>query len=196
MRRWNAVISGLILILFLVHAIAGGYQLLGIIPGGQTTLEYLAWAMAALIAVHLVLGCILTAQTLRSCKKAGVSYFRENQLFWIRRISGFVILLLIAYHIAVFWATGTSPFRLHDFGGVELAGSLLLIAALVLHVLCNIRPLVIALGAAVTGKLWKDLLVVLAAVLLFCTLSFLFYYFRWNLLWNAETLWKWNSLWQ
>ena len=79
MRRWNARISAAILVLLVLHVIAGSFQLWGLLPGGKLWLTVLAWTMTALIGVHAVIGCILTAQTLRAVKRSGVQYFRENR---------------------------------------------------------------------------------------------------------------------
>jgi hypothetical protein len=171
--------------LLLLHGIAGGFQLMGLIPGGSALLEVLAWLMLALLAVHIVIGVVLTAKTLRSSAKAGAVYVRENALFWVRRLSGFALALLLLLHLLVFVRTGTGVFRLHDFGARELLGQLLLLGALAIHLLCDIKPLAIALGLHGGKGYGRDILLILAVVLVFCALAFVIYYLRWNVLWRA-----------
>ena len=185
MRKLNAVISGLILALFLVHGIAGGFQLMGWIPGGSRILKVLARAMVTLICVHSVIGIKLTADTLRLQRKSGAAYGRENRLFWIRRISGFAVFWFIFLHMAVFLGKDGGMVRLSYFGTVELVSHLLLAAALLVHLITNIRPLLIAFGIAGGRNYLKDILFVLSVVLLFTAAAFVVYYLRWNVLWRV-----------
>lgn len=71
MRKANALLSMGILVLFLIHAVLGRFQLSGILPGGSRILMILAWLMTVLIVVHTVLGCIMTVQTLSAQKEDG-----------------------------------------------------------------------------------------------------------------------------
>jgi hypothetical protein len=184
MRKVNAIISMGIIVLFLAHGVGGSFQLMGIIPGGSTFLEILTWCMAVLILVHTVIGIILTIHTLRISQKTGVSYLKENALFWIRRISGFVLMLLVSLHLTVFMQTGEGVFRLNYFGISELVGQVLMLSALAVHLLCNIKPVSIALGLYGESGYIRDILLILSAMLVFCALAFVIYYLRWNVLWR------------
>lgn len=182
MRKANAILSMGILVLFLIHAIAGGFQLAGILPGGSALLEWLAWLMIALIAAHTVIGIKLTADTLAAAKRSGTAYYRENRLFWLRRVSGLAIMVFIVFHIMIFLGSRGGVFRLHLFAGAELTSQILLVLSVAVHVLTNIRPLMIALGARGYKEFFTDILVILSAVLLFCGLAFIVYYLRWNVI--------------
>jgi hypothetical protein len=171
--------------LLLLHGIAGGFQLMGLIPGGSAWLEVLAWLMLALLAVHMVIGALLTARTLRLSAKAGAAYVRDNALFWVRRLSGFTLALLLLLHLLIFVRTGTGVFRLHDFGAQELVGQLLLLGALAVHLLCDVKPLAIALGLHSGRGYGRDILLILAVIMAFCALAFVIYYLRWNVLWRV-----------
>ncbi|MCR4891591.1 MAG: pilus assembly protein PilX [Lachnospiraceae bacterium] len=179
MRKWNAIISMVILLLFLVHMIAGIFQLTGIIAGGSRVLSIMAWVMTALIGVHTVIGCILTYSTLRSMKRAGVSYFRENQIFWARRISGFAILFFILSHILLFMGKNGAVYRPNLFTGPALAGQILLVLSVAVHVISNVRPLLISLGMPSLKKFAPDILVVLSILLFLSGIAFVIYYLRW-----------------
>ena len=102
MRKWNAILTAAILVLFLLHGILGGFQLLGL---GSTALKAVAWINVGLILLHTLLGCKLTFDSLRVWKKTGVGYFRENKLFWTRRIRGIAIMILLAFHLLAFSST-------------------------------------------------------------------------------------------
>jgi hypothetical protein len=187
LRKTNALISIGLVVLLLLHAIAGGFQLMGLIPGGSSLLEALAWLMLALLAGHMVIGVILTAQTLHTSAKAGAAYVRVNALFWVRRLSGFALALLLLLHLLLFVQTGTGVFRLHDFGPQELLGQLLLLMTLAIHLMCDIRPLAIALGLHSGRGFGRDILLILAVVMAFCALAFVVYYLRWNVWWRVGT---------
>lgn len=185
MRKINATVSALIMLLFLLHAVAGAFQLAGIIPGGMKAIQGMAWLLVLLLVVHVIIGAVLTIQSIRISRKAGVFYWRENQQFWIRRISGFALMALIFYHLLIFGQINSGGFRLHDFGTAELVGHILLVLSLVVHVLSNIKPLMLSFGAYGIRAYFKDILFVLSVVLLVAAVSFVIYYLRWNVWWRG-----------
>jgi succinate dehydrogenase hydrophobic anchor subunit len=174
----------MIILLLLVHGIAGSFQMVGIISGGSVLLKVLTWIMFSMIVVHMVIGVVFTIQTLKASRKTGVYYFRENILFWIRRISGFVLILLVALHLIVFVETGNAVFRLGYFGVPQLIFQVLMLLALALHLLSNIKPLAIAMGLYSGKGYSRDVLLILAIVLMFCAVAFVVYYLRWAILWK------------
>lgn len=177
MRKWNAILSAVILLLFLAHAILGGFQLLGV---GDTALKHMARGLVALIAAHLAIGCKLTADSLRVWRRSGVSYWRENQLFWARRISGFAIMLLLGFHLYAFGYYVDGAYRLHWFNNAKLCTQILLVAALAVHVVTNVRPMLISFGVKGLKRCVGDILAVLSIVLLFMAVTLVLYYLRWN----------------
>lgn len=182
MRKWNAILSLGILVLFLVHSIAGAFQLAGRLSGGQLWLTVITWAMLGMTAVHAVIGCILTVQTLRSIKRSGASYYRENRLFWIRRSSGLAVMLLLAAHVLAFQVIVTDgAVRLPLFGGTQLALQLLLVLTVGLHLLTNVKPLLFGLGAVKGKTFLPDLLVLTAILLAAAGAGFIVYYIRFNI---------------
>ena len=177
MRRFNAILTALILALFLIHAVLGGFQLLGV---GNTAAKATAWVAVALIAVHTAIGVKYTADTLRVWKKTGVSYFKENQLFWARRISGFAIMVLLFFHLTAFGDSGSGAYRLKWFDTAKLTTQLLLVAAIALHVITNVKPLLISFGIRSLKPRAGDILFVLSVLMLFFAAAFIVYYLRWN----------------
>ncbi len=184
MRKWNGWISLFVLILLVIHGVAGGFQLFGLMSGGKTWHQVLSWVMIGLLAVHIVIGIVLTVDTLRTKTQKDTAYARENVIFWTRRISGFAMIILIVFHFLLFSQTGTESFRLSLFEGPQLAASLLLVLAAGIHVVTNIRPLLISFGARGWRKFVWDLLLIAAIVAVFCGAAFIVYYCRWNLFWR------------
>ena len=181
MRKFNAMLTSAIMVLFLVHAVAGGFQLAGWLPGGSAVLKIAAWTMTALIAVHTVIGIKLTADTLRAIKSSGASYYKENRLFWLRRISGFAVMLFLITHVLIFVGQGEgSSYRLSLFEGAQLASQLLLVLSLALHIISNVKPAMLSFGIKSYKELGLDLLVVLSVLLLLIGGAFVVYYLRWN----------------
>ena len=177
MRKWNAVLTGAILTLFLVHAILGSFQLLGV---GSTAVKVVAWIAVGLIALHTVIGVKLTADTLKVRKRTGVGYFRQNTLFWARRISGFAVMVLLAFHLTAFGDNSGAQYRLQWFDTAKLLTQLLLIASLALHLLSNVRPMLISFGIRSLRERVGDILFILSTVMLFLAAAFIVYYIRWN----------------
>ncbi len=89
MRRLNLFLVVGMLVTFLAHAVMGALQLSG---ANTNTLKPLAWVCVGLMAAHIVVSAVLTVQTLYACKKSGTGYFRNNRMFWAKRITGLTIL--------------------------------------------------------------------------------------------------------
>lgn len=177
MRKWNAVLTAAILVLFLVHAILGGFQLLGV---GSTAAKSVAWVCMGLIAAHVAIGVKLTVDTLKVWKRTGVGYFRENTLFWARRISGFAVMVLLAFHLTAFGDNSGAQYRLAWFDTAKLVTQLLLIASLALHIISNVRPMLISFGIRSLRERTGDILFVLSVVMIFLAAAFIVYFLRWN----------------
>ena len=133
-----------------------------------------------LIAVHTVIGIRLTADTLRVRKKTGVGYFRENTLFWARRVSGFAVMVLLVFHITAFGDRSGALYRLQWFDTAKLVTQLLLTGTLALHILSNVKPVLISFGVRSLKERAGDILFILSVLLLFMAAAFIVYYIRWN----------------
>ena len=180
MRRANAFISMLILALFLFHGIMGGFQLAGVIPGGSGLMKVMAWIMTVLIAVHGIIGIKLTADTFRTIKKSGAGYYKENRLFWLRRASGFAIMVFILFHILIFLGKNGDAYRLSLFAVPQLISQILLVISVALHVITNVRPMLLSFGTKSWKDLGLDLCMILAGAMLFTGVCFIVYYIRWK----------------
>ena len=177
MRKWNAILTAAIMLLFLLHAILGGFQLFGV---GATALKAVAWAALVLVAAHTLIGVKLTADSIKVWKKTGAGYFRQNKLFWARRVSGFAVMVLLVFHMTAFGYSNGGAYRLRWFTDFKLATQILLIVTLAVHVLMNVRPMLISFGVRGLKKYVGDILFVLSVLLLFMAAAFIVYYLRWN----------------
>ena len=177
MRRMNAILSMLILALFLLHGVLGAFQMFGV---GSATMKGLACAMLVLIGVHALLGIRLTFDSVRIWRRTGAGYFKQNRLFWARRLSGLAVMLLIGFHVTAFSYTVDGAFRLRWFDAFRLTTQILLVASIAAHVITNVRPALIALGIRRLKPRAADLLFILSAMLVVMAVSFIIYYIRWN----------------
>jgi succinate dehydrogenase hydrophobic anchor subunit len=176
MRKWNAILSVILIAIFLIHGVMGGFLLIG---AGKGAGKLLAWIGFALIIVHTVLGAVFTVQTIKSGKATGKWYLRQNALFWTRRISGVCILVLAFFHFGLFGREADGRYVLFEFTTVRLVAQLLLTAALFTHIFVNIRPLLVSLGVPRHKERRVDLYLIISVVLLFCAGAVIFYYVGW-----------------
>ena len=183
MRKWNTIISLILIILFLIHAIAGSFQLMKIIPGGNSMMKTISCILMLFLIAHIVIGTKLTIDSVKIGKRSGKFYLRENAVFWTRRISGFAMILLIICHVILFSNKG-DVFRLKNFNEIQLVFSILLVLTLLVHILSNIRPLLIGFGIGGFRAYVKDILLVLAVILFISTIAFVIYFLRWNIMWR------------
>ncbi|MBR1866368.1 MAG: pilus assembly protein PilX, partial [Lachnospiraceae bacterium] len=156
------------------------FQLAGVLSGGSVARSVLSWILMAMLLLHMGIGLKLTWDTITACRKSGVSYFRENKVFWARRLSGFAVFVLIFFHVVLFMGKNGDAYRLRFFGGLQLATQILLVVAVGLHIITNVKPLWIAFGRKSLKEYAADILIILSVLLLFMGFAFLVYYIRWN----------------
>lgn len=180
MRKLNLFLSISIIVLFLFHIIVGSLQLFGLIPGGNAVMKILAWVLVTAVCLHIVIGVKLTADTLVAIKRSGKGYFRENKLFWVRRISGFAIIFFLVSHVFVFVGSNINgAFRLNLFDVPQLICSLLFVVSLLVHIISNIRPMLLGFGAGKARELIGDAVFVFSVLLLVSGAAFAVYFVRW-----------------
>ena len=176
MRKVNAIVSASMLVCFVLHAVLGVLTMAGATNDAS---RILGWITFALMGIHVVIGFILTTQTLVACKRSGTHYFRGNELFWARRLSGLLILVLMAFHIGAFSTTASGVIRLEVFTAARLATQILLVLSIALHVVINVKPLLLSFGVKRLVPFAGDILVVLCLILLLAVTGFIIYYLRW-----------------
>ncbi len=176
MRRINMFLVLGMLVCFIAHGVMGAMKLMG---ADTTALKAAAWAGVVFIVLHVVLTSIMTIRTLYAVKRSGAGYFRNNLLFWARRISGFAILIPLAVHLTVFHSGNNAAFRLQSFDTPVLILHILLILAIAFHVFTNIKPMLISMGVRDRKAFSADILFALSVIMLVFTAAFSVYYARW-----------------
>ena len=176
MRKLNMFLVIGMLVTFLAHAIAGSLQLAG---AQVNTLTGFGWVSVGLICAHIVVTTILSIDTLKSIKASGASYFKDNKLFWVRRISGFTIVIPLLMHLLIFKSSNADAFRLTVFTRGRMISQILLVVCIAVHALTNIKPLLISLGIKSYKESFVDALLILSSCLLLFAVAFVIYYLRW-----------------
>lgn len=170
MRKWNAILSTLIMVLLFAHGILGAILLMGI---GNIIIKQLARALFALVIVHTLIGIILTVQNAKVLRRTKTLYFRENRSFWIRRISGLAIVILLFIHIMLF---GHKPDGSNTLAGLNMFLQLLLVGSIFVHVISNVKPLLVAFGSQAGKKKRIVIISVFSVLTAFWALAMIIYY--------------------
>ena len=121
MRKWNTILSVLMLLIFMIHGIMGSFMLNGV---GSSAGKLLAWIGVGILVVHTVIGVILTVQSLQTAKQSGKMYLKQNAIFWARRASGLAILILLFFHIGLFGKVQNGTYILFPFTTVKMVTQL------------------------------------------------------------------------
>ena len=171
MRKWNTILSVLMLLIFMIHGIMGSFMLNGV---GSSAGKLLAWIT--------VIGVILTVQSLQTAKQSGKMYLKQNAIFWARRASGLAILILLFFHIGLFGKVQNGTYILFPFTTVKMVTQLLFVAAIFVHIFINIRPLLVSLGIISYKERRSDIYLILSVLLLFIAGAVILYYIGWQYL--------------
>ena len=183
MRKFNAIVTAVIMLFFLIHMIWGGLMMTGMVKGGNKVFSALSYTMVVFICVHVVIAVKLTIDSIIAGIKSGTFYLKDNSLFLTRRISGFALLVFMAMHILLF--TGTNEggvYRLKLFDMMGLISQILMVVSLIVHLVTNIPPLRIALGLTDKRDFKSDVILILSVLLLLSGVAFIVYYIRWQVI--------------
>jgi hypothetical protein len=159
-----------ILVLLFAHGILGAILLMGI---GNIIIKQLARALFVLVIVHTLIGIILTVQSAKVSRHTKALYFRENKSFWIRRISGIAIVILIFIHIMLF---GHKPDGSNTLAWLNMFLQLLLVGSIFVHVISNVKPLLVAFGSQAGKKKKIVIISVFSLLTVFWALAMIIYY--------------------
>ncbi|MBR5088005.1 MAG: hypothetical protein IK093_01115 [Ruminiclostridium sp.] len=173
MRKLNAIISVILTVLFLFHLVTGGLLLAGFDDSLYIVSKVSAFILLAAITVHIVICVKFTADTFKALGKTGSGYFAENGMFWVRRISGVAVLVFAVLHAIML--TGDNYM---NYGFPQLMLSVLFVASLAVHLIGNIRPLMIAFGLGRGEKISVTVMLVLSTALLASGAAFCVYFVR------------------
>lgn len=178
MRKLNGIIAMIVLALFVVHGVLGALNMMNI---ATVIVKALSHTMLSLIIVHALISIGLTVSSVRTAVKTHAPYFRQNRLFWARRISGVLILALIFFHTTAFGYTSGGVFRLVPFDIFRLMTQILFLLSIAVHIITNVKPMLITFGVKKLRPKAGDILFFVSAALLLMAAAFIIYYIRWQL---------------
>ena len=168
MRKINTILVLIIMLLFVDHVIFGSLHSLGT---GASVIRPLAHTMLGLVLLHAIISLVVTFRAEKAGFKTGVRYYRENREFWNRRVTGVLIILLGITHAYMMVRTERGAPRIASAPKIFELTTPLLIVSIYLHLLSNIRPLLISLGIRNIDKKEKIIRAILTILLLFALFS-------------------------
>lgn len=178
MRKWNNLLARVIILLFLFHALMGSLMLLGI---SKVSLKPLSWFLLSVVSVHGILGIIATIPAIKTARKTGQWFFKENAAFWTKRISGIAIMLLLSLHITAYTTSVNGKFFLKEFTTGRLAAQILLILSIFIHLMVSIKSMLIAKGTIKFKERTVDWMLILSIMMIFFTIAVVAYYIQWQM---------------
>ena len=92
-----------------------------------------------------------------------------------------LIMLLVFFHMTAFGYTSGGVFRLVPFDVFRLITQLLLLFSVAVHVITNVKPMLITFGVRKLRPKAGDILFFVSAAMLFMAVGFIIYYIRWQL---------------
>ncbi|WP_432631017.1 pilus assembly protein PilX [Brotaphodocola sp.] len=178
MRKWNHILARIILILFLLHALMGSLILLGF-----STISFfpLSWFLLAVVIIHGILGLLSTFPAVRTGWKTGHWYFKQNLTFWIKRISGLSVLLLLIFHVTAYTTSVNGRFFLREFTRCRMVLQIFFILSIFIHLAVSIKPMLITKGTVKFKERTMDWMLILSTMMLFFTVAVILYYIKWQM---------------
>ncbi len=177
MRKLNAIVVIGMFIFLLLHMIFGILLLTGV---SDMPMVWISYTLLGFVILHAIISTILTIQSIITMKKTHTLYFKENKLFWLRRISGFLIIIAIVFHLVIFLNLGSDSVRLKEFNVFSLISQIFLVIFIAIHVISNVKPTLISFGITSLKEFSVDILIVISIVLFIALVAFFIYFFRWQ----------------
>lgn len=172
LEKINGIIAIFLIIIILIHSIVGAYILLKL---GYVNLNTLSWIGFYLCIIHAIMGIILTIPTIKSSYYSKKLYFKENSLFWIRRISGYGLLILLFLHYGLWGSYVNGNYVFFPFTAYSLIIELSFVLLFCIHLITNIQPLFLSFGIIKHKKIKKVsiwILIVLSIIFLLTTVTY------------------------
>lgn len=177
MRKLNNVLVRIIILLLLLHGIMGSLMLLGL-----STISFapLSWLLFAVVLLHGIIGIIATIPSIRSGQKSGKWYLGKNAAFWTKRISGIVIIILLAFHVTAYTTNVNGNLFLKEFTFARMLLQILFILSIFIHLAVSIKSMLIAKGTIKFKERTVDWMMVLSIIMLFLVAAIIVYYIQWQ----------------
>ena len=117
-------------------------------------------------------------ERVKTAKKTGRWFFKENAAFWTKRISGIAIVLLLGFHITAYTTSVNGKFFLQEFTTGKMATQILLILSIFIHLMVSIKSMLIAKGMIKFKERTIDWMLVLSIMTIFFTIAVIAYYIQ------------------
>lgn len=177
MRRLNHILACLILVLVFVHA----FLALLIVLGLSTVNFYqLPKLLLYLVVAHGGLGLISTITALRSGIRSGKWYMAQNKEFWIKRVSGLAIALLLTVHASAYITSVNGSFFLREFTFLRWISQLLFLLSIFIHLGISVKSTLIAQGTLKLKARTFDGMLVLSVLTFILAAGVTAYYIQWQ----------------
>lgn len=177
MRKWNNILSRIIIFLFLLHALMGSLMLLGL---STISFKILSYILLFAVILHGILGIVSTFTAVKTGSKSKW-YFKQNAAFWTKRISGIAILFLLIFHVTAYTTSVDGRFFLKEFTFLKIAEQILLILAIFIHLAVSIKSMLIAKGIVKFKEKTFDWMLILSVMTLLFVISVVSYYIQWRI---------------
>ncbi len=181
LRRLNGWISRFLIVLLLFHVLTGSLLMVGVIKNGILILRILANILALFLIIHIIIGVIFVIDTQKIKKQTKAPYQSLNRSFWLRRDSGFAMVILLVLHLPIFITDDGLHNISNPFGIFQLIISILLLLSILVHVGTNLLPLFIAFGQDGHDLASKLKLIATVIIVALATIAFVYYFIRWNI---------------
>lgn len=178
MRKWNNRLVMLILVLFLLHGVMGCLELLGI---STVSIWQMSWILLLAVVVHAVIGILCTVRSVRSGAGGKKWYLKENTGFWVKRLSGIAILILLVLHLSAYKVSVNDVFFFREFTALQMLSQILFVLAIFIHIFVSLKAMLIAKGVVKFRQRKTDWMLVLTVCMLFFIFSIVFYFIHWQL---------------
>lgn len=177
MKKFNSLLARFMLVLLALHGLMGAFTLLR-----MTTFNWkpLSYTLLAALLLHGILGILLSKDAVREGMRTGRWYLKENASFWLIRLSGFVILLSVWFHITAYTTTVNGVFFLCEFTTLRFFSQIIFISAILIHLLCTTKPWMIKRGLLKYEERTADYILVYSIFSVLFLFALISYFIYWN----------------
>lgn len=157
MRNVNKYITPIMILFFLLHAFFGTLEYIGLYNKfvHKATILF-ATLFIILILVHAIFGIIFAIKGYKNINKTKTYYLKANKYFYIKTISGILMIIFIIFHIILFTLININFELAKPLNVPSLIINLLLYISIFIHLIVSIKPMMISLG--IDNKIFKIIL--------------------------------------
>lgn len=105
---------------------------------------------------------------------------KRKCVFWLIRLSGFVILLSVWFHITAYTTTVNGMFFLREFTTLRFFSQIIFISAILIHLLCATKPWMIKRGLLKYEERTADYILVYSIFSVLFLFALISYFIYWN----------------